>query len=90
MNRPRPDPISRPKSLSPRPNRFASGFIFSGLRATSDAEELHQQLPDPVFAEAIGVSKMIARNPEEKRFSIEQGPCIFSEASNRVSAFSSR
>ena len=40
-------------------------FRFAG---NSSAEELRQRLPDPVFAEAIGVLEMIARNPEEKRF----------------------
>ena len=41
---------------------------FFRFAATSSPEELRQQLPDPVFSEAIGVLEMIARNPDEKRF----------------------
>ncbi|PAY19375.1 hypothetical protein CKO51_10870 [Rhodopirellula sp. SM50] len=41
---------------------------FFRFAATSSAEDLRQQLPDPVFVEAVGVLEMIARNPEEKRF----------------------
>ena len=41
---------------------------FFRFAATSGVDELRSRLPDPVFAEAIGVLEMIARNPDEKRY----------------------
>ncbi|MCC9604080.1 Rpn family recombination-promoting nuclease/putative transposase [Stieleria sp. JC731] len=41
---------------------------FFRFAAKSTPEELHRQLHDPVFTEAIGVLEMIAKNPEERRF----------------------
>lgn len=42
-------------------------LYFFRRAGKSTAEELIARLPDPVFAEAIGVLEMIAQNPEERR-----------------------
>ena len=42
-------------------------LYFFRRAGKSTAKELIARLPDPVFAEAIGVLEMIAQNPEERR-----------------------
>ena len=42
-------------------------MYFFRRAASLTREELLQRLPDPIFAEAVGVLEMIAKNPEERQ-----------------------
>ena len=64
--------LELPKYVPPGDNRIIEDpteqwLYFFRRAGKSTAEELIARLPDPVFAEAIGVLEMIAKNPEERR-----------------------
>lgn len=65
--------LELPKYLTASNNMLPTGgkhqwFHFFLRAYGADPATLLQELPDPVFAEALGILQMIQRSPEERRF----------------------
>ncbi|TVP97934.1 MAG: Rpn family recombination-promoting nuclease/putative transposase [Planctomycetaceae bacterium] len=64
--------VELPKYVPPGDNRVITDpveqwYYFFCRAKESTKEELAARLPHPVFAEAVGVLEMIAKNPDERR-----------------------